>query len=202
MREGNSRSKDGIELAVSYYTTGIGMTFHRWCNTGWRSRPRSSRGGKRSESRFSSDKFLADDFFIVSPENEQSYAHFYRDVQMYTNGPISPLPEMYFADWYAGPDNSNVAQAGERVAVAPISSATSIPNSTSSTKNATTTTDPERAAELYIQMNDLIVDDFVVVPLVAMTGRVLRVRPPNSDRERRPQLLGATVLEHRKLANS
>jgi peptide/nickel transport system substrate-binding protein len=29
------------------------------------------------------------------------------------------------------------------------------------------TTDPERAAELFIQMNDLIVSDFVVVPLVA-----------------------------------
>ena len=83
------------------------------------------------------------------------------------HGPISPLPDVYFLDWYAGPDNGNVAQRANDWS-GPNTQRYVDPEFDLLYEEATTTTDPERAAELYIEMNDLIVEDFVVVPLVAM----------------------------------
>lgn len=170
VREGDARSKDGILLAVSYYTTGIGdlaplvqyrLETQAAVKPGWEAIGIQVQLGQIS----------ADDFFDGSPENEQSFAHFYRDVQMYSHGPISPLPDVYFFDWYAGPDNSNVAQRTNDWSGANTQRYVS-PEFDLLYEEATTTTDPERAAELYIQMNDLIVRDFVVIPLVAQPGNL------------------------------
>jgi peptide/nickel transport system substrate-binding protein len=85
---------------------------------------------------------------------------------MFTNGLLSPLPEMYFAAWYAGPDNSNIAQRANDWNGGNIQRYID-PAFDLLYEEATSTIDPERAAELYIRMNDHIIGDFVVVPLVA-----------------------------------
>jgi peptide/nickel transport system substrate-binding protein len=107
-------------------------------------------------------------FFDTSPENELSYAHFYYDVQMYGITLFSPYPDTYFVDWYAGPDNSNVAQRANDWSGANIQRYVN-PAFDALYEEMTSTIDPERAAELFIQMNDLVVNEFVVVPLNART---------------------------------
>jgi peptide/nickel transport system substrate-binding protein len=164
-RAGNTRFKDGVELKVTFYTSVIDdnaqlMRFRPEIQTavkeGWEAIGITVELGQ----------VTGDVFFIVTPKNEQSYAHFYRDAQMYSNGPASPFPDSYLVDWYAGPDNSNVAQRSNDWLGGNIQRYVS-PEFDALYEEATSTTDAERAVELFIQMNDLVVGDFVVVPLVA-----------------------------------
>jgi peptide/nickel transport system substrate-binding protein len=84
---------------------------------------------------------------------------------MYTNNPTTPIPVGYMLDWYAGPEDENIAQA---------SNDWSGLNS-SRYRNAEydalldavrVETDLEAAAEMFIQMNDILINEIAVVPLV------------------------------------
>ena len=114
-RLGTSRSARGPGTASSWRFP-ITLPGHRrhmriLCNSGQRSRPPFMiRMGSDRHRRAILDRLPAINFFNTSPDNSLSYKHFYRDVQMYATGPMFPVPDMYFVDWYAGPDNSNVAQ--------------------------------------------------------------------------------------------
>ncbi len=164
-KDGAVRTKDGVRLAVTYYTAaGEDNSLVK------RFRPRVQEVVKEGWEAIGIEVELGrlngDDFFDNSPENEHSYAHFYRDVQMWASAATSPHPVFYFEDWYAGPDNGNVAQRAndwsgwnlQRYVNADFDALY---------EEAISTLDQERAAELFIAMNDLIVNDFVVVPLVA-----------------------------------
>src|SRR5262249_25204920 len=49
-------------------------------------------------------------FFSSSPGNNDTYAHFYRDVQMYTNSVTSPFPASYMRMFYSGEPAKDIAQ--------------------------------------------------------------------------------------------
>lgn len=165
VRAGGARTKDGMQLAVSYYTAvGEDNALVK------RFRPQVQAAVKKGWEAIGIEVVLGqikgDEFFSVTPENEYSYAHFYRDIQMWSSAPWSPFPDGYFEDYYAGPGNSNVAQRANDW------SGLNLQRYVNSEfddlfEEARTTIDPERAVELFIEMNDLIVEDFVVVPLVA-----------------------------------
>lgn len=171
-RSGGIRSRDGIELAVTYVTTGIG-DLSRLVRYRQRTQAAVKAGWEAIGIQVELGQVSADDFFNVVPENEHSFAHFYRDIEMYTAELISPLPDSYFAPWYAGPDNSNIAQRsndwmnGNGNIQRYIDPAFDLLY-----EEVSNTIDPERAAELYIQMNDHIIENFVVVPLVAQPGGI------------------------------
>jgi peptide/nickel transport system substrate-binding protein len=104
-------------------------------------------------------------FFDGSPGNEQNINHFYNDLQMYTNNATSPFPIAYMIGWYAGPEDENVAQASNDWSG----------QNTSRFKSAEydelfdqvrLETDLEKAAELFIQLNDILINEVAVVPLV------------------------------------
>jgi peptide/nickel transport system substrate-binding protein len=78
---------------------------------------------------------------------------------------------MYFSSWYAGPDNSNIAQRANDWLADNIQRYID-PAFDLLYEEATSTIDPVRAAELFIQMNDHLVENFVVVPLVAQPGGI------------------------------
>jgi len=165
VREGDARIKDRIELEVSYYTSVIDDNAQLM-----RFRPEIQAAVKEGWEaigiKVQLGQVSGEVFFDTSPENEHSYTHFYQDVQMYGIGLTSPFPDTYFVDWYAGPDNSNVAQRANDWSGANIQRYVN-PEFDALYEEATSTIDPERAGELFIQMNDLVVGDFVVVPLVA-----------------------------------
>jgi peptide/nickel transport system substrate-binding protein len=104
-------------------------------------------------------------FFDSSPGNEQNIGHFYNDLQMYTNNVTTPIPTAYMLSWYGGPDLKNIAQK---------SNGWSGQNDgrwhsddyDKLFEEVEKTTDLEKAAQLFIQMNDMVIDDVVIVPIV------------------------------------
>jgi ABC-type transport system substrate-binding protein len=174
-----------VQLAISYYTAaGEDSALVK------RFRPRIQEavraGWETIGIKVELGRLNGNDFFNVSPENEYSYAHFYRDVQMFSSGPSSPFPDPYFEDWYAGPENINVAQRANDWSGWNLQRYVN-PEFDTMYEEARTTIDPERAVELFIAMNDLIVNDFVVVPLVARPQRIL----PSATRSRQRTLAPA-----------
>jgi peptide/nickel transport system substrate-binding protein len=173
VKEGNRRFKDGMELAVAYYTAaGEDSALVK------RFRPRIQaavqEGWEAIGIRVELGRLNGAEFFDASPENEHSYAHFYRDVQMWSSGPLSPFPDIYYEDWYAGPDNRNVAQRSNDWSGWNVQRYVN-PAFDALYEEATSTIDPEHAAELFIAMNDIIVEDCVVVPLVARPDLIYAV---------------------------
>lgn len=104
------------------------------------------------------------DFF-----SDPSSAHFFKrfdcDVQMHTDSPVSPFPLDYMRRWYAGPGNANVAQmANDWQAANMLRYVNSAYDA--HFEEVESTNDAGRAAELFVAMNDIVVNECVEVPLV------------------------------------
>jgi peptide/nickel transport system substrate-binding protein len=104
-------------------------------------------------------------FFDSAAGNDQTYTHFYNDLEMFTSSPGFSFPTDYMQAWYAGKDRSNIAQksngwAGQDLARYVNADYDALYD------QVVVATDPEKAAELFIQMNDIVIDDFVIIPLV------------------------------------
>lgn len=151
------RAKDGVELKITYATSINSV------------RQKSQAIIKQSleQMGFSVELRQVDSgiFFDGSPGNEQNINHFYNDLQMYTNNATTPIPVAYMIGWYAGPDNENVAQQSNswngqnygRFVNAEYDALF---------EQVRLETDIEAAAELFIQMNDIIINEVGVVPIV------------------------------------
>ena len=107
-------------------------------------------------------------YFDGSPGNEQNAAHKPWDVDLSANGPTSPIPTAYMNGWYAGPEGENIAQAANDWQR----------DNTSRWQNADydalfeellQATDVERANEILIALNDLVIENVVAIPLVQRT---------------------------------
>ncbi len=110
-------------------------------------------------------------FFSSDPGNPDTAAHFYADIEMFTNGPTSVYPIEYMISWYGKPDN--IAQKANNWSG----------NNYERWQNeeydklfeqAQTELDPKKQEELFIKMNDLVVNNVVVIPLVhrnSVSGR-------------------------------
>ncbi|MGE3796817.1 MAG: peptide ABC transporter substrate-binding protein [Thermomicrobiales bacterium] len=162
--DGDVRTRNSVELRVSLYTTIIptrqktqAMIKQYWEAIGIRV------------------ELVAVDTaeFFDRPDNPQSYIRFQHDVQMFTNSPLFPFPLDYMKIWYAGPGAGNVAQrANNWVPVNDVRFQNFNvqrfvnPAYDALWEAAATTTDMGRAVELLIQMNDVVVNECVVIPLV------------------------------------
>lgn len=152
------RTKDGVELKAKFFTS-INPVRQK-------TQAILKRDWEAIGFRIQLGQVDAGVYFDSAPGNEQNYSHFYRDLQMYTDGPGSPFPIRYMQSWYAGPDGRNIAQksngwAGQNVhryASAEYDAAY---------EQALRETDAEKAAELFVIMNDIVINDIVVIPLVS-----------------------------------
>jgi peptide/nickel transport system substrate-binding protein len=103
----------------------------------------------------------ASNFFNRSPDNENSNFHFYADMQQLFTGNTSPNPDTYLQQWTCAsiPQQSNnwagfnrerwCNEAYDQLY-----------------QDATAETDLERRQQLFIRMNDLIIENVVTIPLV------------------------------------
>ena len=113
-------------------------------------------------------------YFDSAEGNDQNINHMYWDMNMYTNNCTSSVPIAYMEDWYAGPDGNNIAQesngwtgtnrqrwvnADYDAAFEALQKATSL----------------EEASEHLIAMNDYIIEDRAVVPLVNRAADVYAI---------------------------
>jgi peptide/nickel transport system substrate-binding protein len=160
--DGDVRKKGDVELKLSYSTTinavrqgNQAVNKKNWESIGFNVQLKQVDAGI---------------FFDSSAGNDQNYSHFYSDVQMYTNNPSSVLPLNYMQSWYGGSnpavaDGSNIAQK-ENGWSGVNELRYNNPEYNALWEAAEVETDPEKAAELFIQMNDIAINDVAVIPLV------------------------------------
>lgn len=102
-------------------------------------------------------------FFSSDPGNPDTYAHFYADIQMYTHGPSSTYPLDYMVSWYGREEN--IAQKANNW------SGNNIERWQNEEydrlyEQAQVELDPAKQEQLFIRMNDLVVNNVVEIPLV------------------------------------
>ncbi|HWK79158.1 MAG TPA: peptide ABC transporter substrate-binding protein [Thermomicrobiales bacterium] len=156
-RDGDVRKKDGVELKVTYATT-VNQVRQK-------SQAVNKQNLEKAGFKVELQQIDAAIFFDSAAGNDQSRTHFYWDVEMHANQLLSPRPLAYVSCWYAGPYGDNIAQKSNQW------------NGTNNARYrsaefdalyeaATKETDPEKLADLYIKMNDRIVDDVATVAIV------------------------------------
>jgi peptide/nickel transport system substrate-binding protein len=84
---------------------------------------------------------------------------------MYTDNPTTPIPVEYMVGWYAGPEGENIAQASNDWSGQNYSRYQN-PEYDELFDQVRLETDIEKAAEMFIQMNDILIEDVAVVPIV------------------------------------
>ncbi|MGH2616668.1 MAG: peptide ABC transporter substrate-binding protein, partial [Thermomicrobiales bacterium] len=155
--EGDIRAKDGVELSVTY-STSINPV---------RQKTQAILKQAMEELGFRVELKQVDAavYFDGSPGNDQNINHFYNDLQMYTNNATTPIPVAYMIGWYAGPEQENIAQESNQWNGQNYSRYQSAEYD-ELFEQVRLETDIARAAELFIQLNDILINDIAVVPLV------------------------------------
>lgn len=166
-KNGDVREKNGVQLKIVYSTTINAvrqktqqLNKQNWEKAGFKVQLKQVDSGT---------------FFDSNAGNDQNAQHFYADMLMYTNGPMDTHPLSYFNSWYGGTAVAGDATKPQWWNVAQKWNGWSGGNESryhnadfdalydSCVKEA----DIQKAAELFIQMNDHIINNMVVVPEVA-----------------------------------
>ena len=104
-------------------------------------------------------------FFTTGAGQTDNYPHFYTDLQMYTTGPDLPDSQNYLRRYIT----SERAQKSNNWPGTNVSRYSN-PQMDDLWNKAAVELDPEKRNQLFIQMNDLAVNDVVEISLVARTG--------------------------------
>jgi peptide/nickel transport system substrate-binding protein len=108
---------------------------------------------------------VASVFFSSDAANSDTYSHFYSDLQMYNNGMGAPDPQYFmeqFTSWQAAAkDNKWVGRNITRWRNEDYDRLW---------KAAENEMDPVKRAALFIRMNDLVIQNVVVIPIVLRNG--------------------------------
>ncbi len=160
--DGNVRAKDGVKLSVKYATS-VNQV---------RQKTQAVVKDNLEAVGFQVELISVDAgiYFDTGPGNDQNIYKFYWDMEMFQSVPTNPTPITYMENWYAGPDNSNVSQASNEWTGGNTMRYVN-PEYDALLDQARTETDPEALADLFIQMNDIVVTDFVSVPLVRVGSK-------------------------------
>ncbi len=103
-------------------------------------------------------------FFSDDPGNPDTASKFYADVEMFTNGADSPDPTVYLKGWTCSETAKQTKAGGwkgldyERFCSKDYDALYD---------QLTKETDPKKRDDLAIKMNDILVNDVVIIPLVA-----------------------------------
>jgi peptide/nickel transport system substrate-binding protein len=159
--DGDTRAKDGVTLEVDYVTTTNdvrqktqAVVKSAWEDLGIKVNLKAIDGGV---------------FFDGSVGNDQNFTHFYSDLQMYTDGATSSFPINYMQYWYAGENGDNIAQK-ENNWNGTNKSRYSNPEYDAIYDKLALETDAAKAAEYFVQLNDIVIDNFVQIPVVQRAG--------------------------------
>jgi peptide/nickel transport system substrate-binding protein len=101
-------------------------------------------------------------YFANDPANPDTVARFQADIQMFSNGNSNPDPGAYMKNWTC----EEIAQKKNNWSK-PNSSRYCNPEYDKLWKQSAIELNPEKRRQLFIQMNDLLIKDAIVIPLVA-----------------------------------
>ncbi len=161
-KDGDVRKKDGVELKLSYATSVNEV----------RQKTQAVVKANLKEIGIQVDlkQVPASSYFDSGAGNEQNISHFYWDMEMYQQVPSSPTPLSYMESWYAGKDGSNIAQKSNQWQGQNYIRYNN-PEYDKRYEAAKTEVDAEKLAQLFIEMNDLVINDHVTIPLVRVGSK-------------------------------
>ena len=117
-------------------------------------------------------------FFSSAPGNNDTYAHFYTDVEMFTQTFSSPFPNQYMARYYSGDPAKDLAQKENNWSGYNICRWVN-KDYNDLYEQAQLELDPKKNAALWIKMNDLVVGQGVSLPII--DRRFVSVRSTTLD---------------------
>jgi peptide/nickel transport system substrate-binding protein len=119
-------------------------------------------------------------YFDTAAGNEQSDSHFYYDMNMHQFGAGSPLPLNTMLRWYAGENNENVSQQANSWSKLNVQRYVN-PEYDALFEEASQELDAEKLRAQLVGMNDLIINDFAVIPLVDAGEKFSQARWLNEE---------------------
>ncbi|RIK47247.1 MAG: peptide ABC transporter substrate-binding protein [Chloroflexi bacterium] len=159
--DGNTRKKDGVEMKALYQTTinPVRQKTQEIIKAAW------EKIGVPTELK----SIDAGVFFSSDAGNPDTAAHFYADFEMFTNGPANPYPIDYMLSWRSSDPAVDLAQKANDW------SGSNYCRYVNEEYNklweqARTELDTAKQAELFIGMNDIVVNDVAEIPLVHRAG--------------------------------
>jgi peptide/nickel transport system substrate-binding protein len=158
VRDGDGiRAKDGLELRLTLATSVNSV------------RQKTQAVIKEELSKIGVDIALeqvdAAVYFDSGAGNEQNIAHFYWDMNMWATNAQSVLPIGYMNYWYAGPNRENIAQKSN--SWGGLNQARWVNEDYDAAFDRIfTITSMEDAMALLIELNDIVIEDIAVIPLV------------------------------------
>jgi len=156
-RNGDIREKNGVQLRATYATS-INLVRQK-------TQAVVKQGLEAIGFQVNLQQVDSGVYFDGSPGNTQNINHFYTDFEMYTNGPSTPTPVDYMIGWYAGENNSNVAQQ-ENSWNGQNNQRYVNPEYDALFDRARAETDAEAVLQLIIEMNDMLINDVALIPQV------------------------------------
>ena len=160
--DGDVRAKDGVQLSMVYVSTTNQL----------RQKVQTVVKANLEAVGFKVDIQNVDGsiYFDSAAGNDQNTGHFYYDANMHQTAAGAPTPITFVQRWYAGPDGENIAQASNDWSR---SNQVRYRNDEYDAmfEEVSVETDAARQIELFIQMNDHLIDNNVLIPLVAVAER-------------------------------
>jgi peptide/nickel transport system substrate-binding protein len=160
--DGDVRRKDGIELLIRYMTTTNQV------------RQKIQAVVKQNlESigfKVNLENIDGSVYFDSAEGNDQNTGHFYYDMNMHQTGAGAPTPISFMENWYAGPDGENIAQA-ENGWSGQNTQRYQNPEYDALIEAIQVETDPEELTSLFIRLNDILIEDGAVIPLVQVAEK-------------------------------
>ncbi|MDQ3654719.1 MAG: peptide ABC transporter substrate-binding protein, partial [Chloroflexota bacterium] len=163
VRDGDVRTKDGIELSIRYATTISQVRQNIQAVV--------QRDLQAIGFRVQLEQIDASVFFDSSPGNAQNNTHFFSDLNMFTSSVGAPPPVSYLVRWYAGPDGDNIAQEANGWTGRNFQRYQN-PEFDTRYERLQTESDPEAIAQLVIEMNDILINGSVIIPLVRVGKKI------------------------------
>jgi peptide/nickel transport system substrate-binding protein len=158
---GAIREKDGVQLKLNYVTTNV------------QQRTKAQAVVKDNLVAIGFDVQLnqvdGSIFFDSATDNTQNFTHFYSDMQQYTDGATSAFPLNYMKYWYSGPDGENIAQQ-ENTWTGTNKTRYQNPEYDAAWEQIAGLTDPVEATNLFVQLNDIVINEHVEIPLVQVAA--------------------------------
>jgi len=175
VRDGDVRAKDGVELSLSFSTASNAVR--------QKTQAVVKEALEKIGFKVALDQVDSAIFFDASPGNDQNNTHFYHDMMMWSSGPGAPISPQFMLKWYSGPDGRNIAQKENDWSGLNFQRYQN-PEYDALFDELRAATTYEEAIDLLISLNDTVINDRAVVPLVARTfyyGIANRLNRTNMD---------------------
>lgn len=119
-------------------------------------------------------------YFDSASGNDQNTGHFYYDANMHQTGAGTPTPITFMQNWYAGKDGENIAQKANGWSASNTQRYQN-PEYDALFESVRTETDPAKIVDLFIAMNDVLITDNALVPLVQVVEKSAAAAWLNQD---------------------